>query len=319
MTASVPALAPASQPAAAGSDAKQHAMLLALAAALIALRLPDAVLDGRFWAEEGAVYFRNALHDGWAAALFTVHTGYLNLAASTATLLAAHVPLPCAPYVTETVALLLQLCPAALLLTADLPWLRRPVTGLIAVALIVLAPNAAEVWLNSITSQFHLALAAALVLALPVRRGVAGAAVLLLLAFAGLSGPAAAALAPLSALRAALDRSPGRAWQAAVLLLCAAVQAAVWLAYPEPARSLGIDPQTLLLAAAVKHLALPLLGLDAARATGVWLASHPLSLPAGAACAATLAAAAALAAGVVRAGRAELAWMFAAGLALACF
>ena len=56
---------------------------------LVATRLPQVLIKGRFWAEEGAVYFINARTLPWLDALFAVHTGYLNLAASFATLLAA--------------------------------------------------------------------------------------------------------------------------------------------------------------------------------------------------------------------------------------
>jgi hypothetical protein len=51
-------------------------------------------------------------------ALFAVHTGYLNISASLATLLSAHlVDILYAPWVSSSFAFLVQVCPAVLLMS----------------------------------------------------------------------------------------------------------------------------------------------------------------------------------------------------------
>lgn len=242
------------------------ALLLAGFAVLVAARLPLVWLRGRFWGEEGAVYFHNAWNLPWPDALFAVHTGYLNLSASIATLLAVHlVPLAAAPWVSTGFAWLIQLCPAALLLTGQVPWLRERWTQ--ALALLLLLPVASsEVWLNSITSQFHLGLCACLILALPTCNGPTGAFRFGLLALGPLSGPASVFTTPLFVLRALMDRSRVRALQAGVLAVGSVAQMAMVFLHPEPARALGIGPRLLGLVVYVKHVLLPLLGADATAA-----------------------------------------------------
>jgi hypothetical protein len=46
---------------------------------LVVVRIPAILTDGRFWAEEGVVYFHAAWHQSWLDALFTIHTGYLRV------------------------------------------------------------------------------------------------------------------------------------------------------------------------------------------------------------------------------------------------
>jgi hypothetical protein len=293
--------------------------LLAAFAALVAARIPGAFTLGRFWAEEGAVYFANAWNRPWQDALFAVHTGYINIAASLATLLAVHlVPVVDAPLFTAAFALLIQVCPAILLATSGIAWLRRPIV-LIAAMLIVATPlNSAEVWLNTITSQFHLALCAALILASPTRGGAIGIFRAVLLVLGGLSGPASAFLAPLFVLRAAIDRSPARALQAAVLGVAVTVEALMVLLHPEPSRGIGIDPRTLLLVMYEKHIVLPTLGTRAARAIAIGI--YNLVRSGGVPWLAYVTAPSvfvALIAGVVHARNKEAAWLFAAGMMVA--
>ncbi len=239
----------------------ERVALLAGFAVLTALRLPNVWLKGRFWAEEGAVYFYNAWNEPWYRALFAVHTGYLNLSASLATLFSVHpVDLAYAPWVSSAFALLIQLCPALLLLSGAIAWLASPLVLGAALLLVALPPNSAEVWLNSITSQFHLALCVVLILAMRPGRGVLCVFQYVLLILGPLSGPASGFVAPLFVLRALIDRSGPRAAQALCLSAATAVQVAmVWL-HPEPAREIGIGPRLLLLVAGERHIVLPLFG-----------------------------------------------------------
>lgn len=285
-------------------------------AVLLASRIPNAFLKGRFWAEEGVVYFANAWTKPWPEALFAVHSGYLNLTASLATLLAADtMPLSRAPLLTTTIALLIQLCPAILLATSGVAWLR---TGwALAAALLLLAapPLTAEVWLNSITSQFHLTLCAALILALPTRAGLAAWLQGALLLLAGLSGPTAAFLVPLFAARWAIERSPARLLQGLLLGAAVLVQILVVLTHPEPGRPIGIEPRLLTLVVLVKHIILPILGPPAARlAAARMLAERMGGLVSWLGIATCLLTAGLFAFATVRARPRETIWLFAGGV-----
>lgn len=235
--------------------------LLLAYAIIVAARMPQILLKGRFWAEEGAIYFLNGRDLPWYDALFAVHTGYLNLAASIATLLAARVvPIEHAPWVSTGFALLIQLCPALLLLTSGVPWLRKPWTKAIALLVLLAATRSGEVWMNAITSQFHLGICTALILALPLRGGLPGLFRGGLLILAPLSGPTSAFLAPLFIARGYLDQSRQRLFQGVILGCGGALQLGMVLLHPEPARTIGIGPRMLALVVYVKQILLPFLG-----------------------------------------------------------
>jgi hypothetical protein len=236
-------------------------LLLLVYAAAVSVRMPQILLKGRFWAEEGAIYFLNGRNLSWYDALIAVHTGYLNLAASIGTLLAARlVPIEAAPWVSTGFAMLIQLCPPLLLLTSRASWLRSGRAKAAALLLLLSATPSAEVWLNTITSQFHLAVATALILALPLRDGPTRWFQSGLLVLAPFSGPTSSVLAPLFILRAYVDRSRQRLEQGALLGCVGAVQLVMILLHPEPSREIGITPRLLALVIYVKQLLLPLLG-----------------------------------------------------------
>ncbi|HEX5307395.1 MAG TPA: hypothetical protein VFW82_15045, partial [Dyella sp.] len=283
----------------------------------VAVRIPVVFLGGRFWAEEGAVFFHNALTEPWWAALFAVHTGYVNLIANLATLLAAQVPLEHAPQVTAVIALGVQTLPAVVLATSRLPWLRSAPSLTLALLLLATVPGAGEVWVNSITSHFHMMLAAALVLMIEPRqdrlrwlhRGI--------LVLAPLTGPGAEMLAPLFVLRALVERSRQRAVQAALIVAASMVQLGIIATHPEPARVYQASLPLLIGIMYVKHVLTPLLGpwVDApAHAVhdvvqqGHWPLTAMVITPV---------VFAAMAAAVAASRRPELRWSFAAGLVFA--
>ena len=139
-----------------GRSALWRSVLLAAFVALVWLRMPEIMHHGRFWAEEGRVYFVNAVALPWWRALFRPEVGYLNLPANVAGLCArAFVPLEDAPHVTTVIAMALQCLPAVLLITARDGWLRQPVVRAAAVLLLAEPVAGDEVWLNTINGRLH--------------------------------------------------------------------------------------------------------------------------------------------------------------------
>jgi hypothetical protein len=140
-------------------------LLVALFIVLICARMPDVILHGRFWAEEGRDFFRYAWENPWYRALARPYGGYLNLVANGGTLLAhVLVPLKYAPYVTIAIALFFQACPAIMIITGKAAWLRPRWAVLAALFVLATPPVSEEVWLQTLHSQFHLALCAGIIL-----------------------------------------------------------------------------------------------------------------------------------------------------------
>lgn len=245
---------------------RMRQMLLIGFAVAVCLRLPLAVWQGRFYGEEGPFFFAYAWHMPWREALTHTLGGYLNIVASGAALLAESlvragwVPLEQAPHMTMAIALLFQLCPAALILASRAPWLQPSWAAPAALALMATPALTEEVWLNTLHSQFHIALCVALILATDLESGRALKGFrFFLLALGPLSGPASIALNPFFALRAIVDGGRERWAQMLVLAASSAVQLLLFFT-PNPTRGLHLEPQTLLAAAATHLVALPLAG-----------------------------------------------------------
>ena len=194
-------VAPPVAPGANPDDGSSRWTPLVLVAWLVAVvaRAPALWTAPRFWAEELSEYFAFAWHHGLLESITAPHRGYLALHANLFTALAAHAaPLELAPYWTLAGSLLAQALPVLVILVAaspawpDLRW------RVLAIATLLLAPPVHEVWLNTINSQFHLAVAATLVVvADPPRRAGARAFLYAVLVWAVLSSPVTVALAPL--------------------------------------------------------------------------------------------------------------------------
>jgi hypothetical protein len=293
-----------------------RALLVAIFAALVLLKLPG-VLQGRLWAEDG-LFLQDALQLPWWQALTRPHTGYIDVAASTAMLIATHITdLEHVAFVSVVIALIIQLCPAVLLVTGRCEWLQPRWVLVTALLLILAPPIAEEVWLSPVTSQYHLMVCTGLILAFRVGIGPIGVLQILLLALAGLTGPGPALAAPLFVIRACVDRSWPRATQAAVLSAGALIEIAVFCMHPEPGRHLGISASLLLRVIYVKNLLVPFLGpslvLGVTNGSGnaSVLASWPF-LP----IVASLLALSGLAIAVLRSRARDVQWLFAAGLVM---
>jgi hypothetical protein len=246
-----------------------RAALLAAYGLLLILRAPR-IWQGRFWAEEGSVFFPAACSSGLLKSLFIPHLGYLMAVTSFATTLAARsVPLELAPLVTTGIAALVQLLPAALLLTGRIDALPDLLSRALAVCLLLVALPSEENWLTTTNSAHHLAVAAAIILVSKPSASRARFVHVGLLVLAGLGGIDANLLAPFFWWRALQERSRERLEQAIALSACAALQLAVVMVAPlygfasvglEGRRTPRLDLQILAHAVLAKDILLPLAG-----------------------------------------------------------
>jgi len=233
-----------------------------LFAALVSVRMPGILIHGRFWAEEGHPIFYSAWTMPWYDVLRLSYGGYLSLIPNVAGLLARHlVPLDYAPYVDTTIALVIQICPAMLLVTARDNWLKGRARLIAALLLVATPPATEEVWLATIHAQVHLVVCAGLILALETRDDAIGVFRLVLLLLAALCGPGPWTLIPLFALRAWFDRSRGRAVQTAVLAIGTAIELLFFFNFHLRPERVFAGPRMQLLIFFVRHLLIPLLGL----------------------------------------------------------
>ncbi len=293
-------------------------MLLWLAgcAAVILLRFP-VLLHGRFWSEDGPVFYGNAWRLSWESALFAPYAGYVNVVANGAGLLAWALPLAWAPYGPLSVSLAVQLAACAVVVTAGDAWLARPGARIAALGLMLLVPFSEEVWLNGATAQFHLLLGAALILALEAPGGWGGWWRCAMLFLAPLAGPGPVALVPLGLVRLGKERSGARAAQMMALGAGLLVQLAFVLEAGAQDRLWRLTAPALACEIYVKNLLVPGAGFGALLALPDCGHGH---LPLGAA-AVTALVALIFAVVLLRAARREPAalWLAAAGLSVLVF
>lgn len=257
-----------------GFSAAQRWLLLAAFTLLVLFRLPEPWVHGRFQDEEATVFLAYAWHYPWLHALFRPFAGYWNLGANAATVVTAQLvkggvlPLEQAPYLTMTIGLASQLLPAVLVLTTRTQWLQNRAALILALLIIAASPVTEEVFFNVLHIQFHLALCAALILAIDVPDGRSARIAYGLLLFAApLCGPGAIVLLPLFALRVWVDRDRRRAEQLAWLGAGTAVQLALFYG-PSPMRGHWSDPATIAATMLVRPLALRVAGPDIANKLG---------------------------------------------------
>jgi hypothetical protein len=194
------------------------AVLLAVAL-VVFLRVPEILLEGRFWAEGGTVYFQAAVHNPWAETFFDPFGGYYSLLNRLGAEAATWVPLEAAPLVTGYLSFAALLLPSLMILFLPnrlgiLGW-RRCLLG----ALIAFPTMGAEVWLNLVNNQFWLGVAAGLVLMIDTRERWTIWFLAPVLVIAVLTGPVATFLLPFFLLIAVIEKD--RTFIRLTLIVCA--------------------------------------------------------------------------------------------------
>ena len=177
--------------------------------ALVAiLRSPEILFHGRFWAEEGTMWWANARASNALETLLYVPdlAGYFMLNTNVSFVIAGIFPLQYQPLVVTWLAVLTMATPAMVYLCVSRShptiW-RVVVTLFMMVGAPLLEP---EVFSNAINAQVFLGLGAALILVYDDESHAPRRSLLAFLMLAGLSGMYAAILAPLFVLKALSDK-----------------------------------------------------------------------------------------------------------------
>lgn len=207
-------------------------------------RSPEVVGQGRFWAEEGTLWWANSQRSGLLETLFYIPdlAGYFSLNANLSFVVASIFPIELQPLIVTWIAVVTMASPAVIFLLISH---KHPITFRISVTvfLTVGAPLLEpEVFSNVINSQVFFGLSAVIVLAFDTPSRSSNKWILAFLLVAGMSGMYASILAPLFILKALLlnhdprsnptskesassswlaHRFSGRLWkQAVVISLC---------------------------------------------------------------------------------------------------
>ncbi len=209
-------------------------LVFGAALGLVVLRAPPLLIEPRFWAEEGAVYYAVAQRAPFFEAFFHRHSaGYLLLSASApATLAARWLPLEYGPTLTTWAAFAVLATALAVIVFGRSPLWSHPLRRALACAAVLLAPSAlGEAWLNSTNSQIYCGLISLCILCEDLRMASPRrlAALLLLLAVCGLSGVYTSFLFFAFAWKLWSERTPGAAWALGVVTLTSLLQFGIFL------------------------------------------------------------------------------------------
>lgn len=200
---------------------------------LVLLRAPQVVWPGRFWAEEGIIYFLEASTRTFGEVLATSNLGYYSLFNKIASITAVHVvALQFAPFITMLFALSAQVLPACLLLYSHIPSLKSRSYKVCAVFLVLLIQPNQEVWLNTVNSQFFFCISTAVILISGPTTRFTQVFRLGVLALAGLTGVVSCLLLPFFWIQYAWTRDRNKLYESVVLTCVSLIQVTVVILDP---------------------------------------------------------------------------------------
>lgn len=191
---------------------------------LSAIKMRAYLTQGRFWAEEGAIFFSDIENSQALDGIIYIFNGHLELVTNIIVYLSTLIALESAPIVTTYVSFAVQLIPIAFIIRYREALSLTRVSTMIVIIIAAGLPQASEIWANSINLHFHFCLLAALIAAINPNDGPQKWLSRLLLAVAGLSGIPSNFLVPVFAALAIKTRQTERFIQLSILSICAALQ-----------------------------------------------------------------------------------------------
>jgi hypothetical protein len=205
----------------------QCASILALCAGILAARRPDLLARPQLWAEDGTVFFTDAVVKGWSS-LTAPYAGYLHTTPRLVALFATAFDPAVLPLLFVVATAILTLWAVSRTLSPRFPLQPRFAFALA----VVMVPEAGEVLLclTNVQSMLVLGFVAILLSDDPgtARERVHDAAATTLL---GLTGPFGALLAPLFLWRASVRRTRDSSVLAAIVVITALVQLSFMLGF----------------------------------------------------------------------------------------
>lgn len=236
--------------------------LVALYAAVSAVRVWPFLSEGRFWAEEASRFYPYIRTNPWYKGILFIYNGHIEIATNIVVFLSTLVCLRYAPLVTTYVSIIVQFIPVYILIKQRLRF------GLdfyfLAVFIIITAglPASAEVWGTATNLHFHFCLLASIILVTPVYSRREAYIYRILLLVSGLSGIPATLTTPFFAVQAFRTRQREKFIQFGLMATTAVVQIVLLVIFKNEvgARSLQPEPGVIALAVLAQQGLAPLLG-----------------------------------------------------------
>ncbi len=174
-------------------------IVLAIGAAILIIRRPETIFMAQFWAEDGRYWYAEAYNNGLST-MFHLYAGYFVVVYRVVAFASLAVPFHLAPAFMNMAALCFQVLPIVLLCSGRLRFITKRWIGIALALLLVCLPNSAEVFTNLTNIQWHLGVAAFLILlAQPAKSVWWRVFDYGVLIATGLSGPLVLILAPIGA------------------------------------------------------------------------------------------------------------------------
>ncbi|MCI0706242.1 MAG: hypothetical protein L0Y80_01985 [Ignavibacteriae bacterium] len=191
-----------------------------------------AYLDsGRFWAEEGKVFYADLVNMLWYQSIGYLYNGHIELITNLIVYLSTLVSFENAPLITTYGSFFVQSIPVLFVIIQRKHFAHHWLGIIVFLFVILGLRQSAEVWANSVNLHFHFALLAALVLGKPLVEETPDWTSRILLALSGLSGVPANFLTPLFYVAAYRERNRERTIQAFILSATAILQIALILTH----------------------------------------------------------------------------------------
>ena len=199
-------------------------LLAAFYVVLSMVKMRKYLGSGRFWAEEGKIFYSDIVNLRWDESLGYLFHGHIELATNALVLFSTFVKFELAPLVTTFGSFIVQSIPVFLVI-AYRDYFVKHWFGIVVFLLALLGlRQSAEVWANSINLHFHFALLAGFLLCKPIVNDKPDWFSRALLLLSGMSGIPANFLTPLYFVAAYHERSRERTVQAMILSVTTVIQ-----------------------------------------------------------------------------------------------
>jgi hypothetical protein len=225
------------------------------------LKMPVAMIDGRVWAEEGTVFFKDLFTRSIIGAIVYEYKGTVQVLTAMPVWIATRAPLSTVPYILTYFGFSV-LCIVFFQLYA---WARSirlaSINFLVLLVAWMFIPETYEVWASTVNVQWICSLSILLIL-LTDRESLSSN--ILMWSFwvllCGLTGVPSCMLAPIFIVRAILDRSKPHAFLGLILSLCSIVQLIFILRSGLPERHFSFSLVDILVAPFLQTILVPSFG-----------------------------------------------------------
>ena len=205
-------------------DRKPLLFFLMFATSFSLIKSREFLPTGRFWAEEGVIFYPGICTQEFFSGLFFVFNNHLELFTNIGVYISTLVPFMFAPLISTLFSIIIWLTVFVFMFInrESLDVKKRHVYLIFLASMGV--PQSSEVWANTINLHFVFLLLNAVILLSPAQGGKLAVFSAILVFFCGLSGIPANFIAPLYIVSAALEKNWGRSLQALAISLSCFIQ-----------------------------------------------------------------------------------------------